>query len=86
MLRSKSSPTTVGELIDAFGGPAKFARVIGKGASTASEQKRSGSIPTEYWDLIIAGAAEAGVPGVTWESLGRMHVPAERRASSEARP
>ncbi len=79
------SPTTVPDLIEAFGGPTDFARVIGKGPSTASEQKRSGSIPVEYWDLVIAGASAAGIPGVTYEALARMHIPAERRVSSEAR-
>lgn len=87
MTDSKASPGTVTELIDAFGGNAKFARVIGKGPSTAGEQKRSGSIPVEYWDLVIAGAAAAGITGVTWESLGKMHIPEERRETAlEARP
>lgn len=78
------SPTTVPELIDAFGGNAAFAKVIGKGPSTASEQRRSGSVPNEYWDLVIAAAREAGIPGVTWKSLGLMHIPAERRELAEA--
>jgi hypothetical protein len=60
--------------------------VIGKGASTVGEQKRNGSIPVEYWDLVIAGATEAGISGVTYESLAKMHIPAERRFSAEARP
>lgn len=79
------SPTTVPELIDAFGGNAAFGRVIGKGASTASEQKRSGSLPVEYWDLVIAAAVLAGISGVTYETLARMHIPADRRVSAEAR-
>jgi hypothetical protein len=79
------SPSTVAALIDAFGGNAAFARVIGKRPSTASEQRRSGSIPVEYWDLVIAAAKERGIPGVTWESLGRMHIPADRRATAEVR-
>lgn len=76
------SPTSVPDLIDAFGGPAAFARVIRKGPSTASEQKRSGRIDVVYWDLIIAAASAAGIPGVSWETLGRMHVPVDRRAAS----
>lgn len=77
------SPATVAALIDAFGGPAKYARAIGKGASTAGEQKRNGSIPVEYWDLVIAGAKAAGIPGVTYESLAKLHIPAERRIAAE---
>jgi len=79
------SPSTVAALIDAFGGNAAFARVIGKRPSTASEQRRAGSIPVEYWDLVIAAAQEIGVPGITWESLGRMHIPEARRGPAEAR-
>lgn len=79
------APTTVPELIAAFGGPAKYGRVIGKGASTGSEQKRAGSIPVEYWDLVIAGAADLGIPGVSYETLAKMHIPADRRVPAEVR-
>lgn len=79
-------PATIPELIDAFGGPAAFGRVIGKGASTASEQKRSGRLGVEYWDVVIAAAPGAGVSGVTYELLVRMHTSADRRiAATEAR-
>lgn len=82
----KAVPETVADLIDAFGGAAAFAKVIGKGPSTASEQKRSGSIPVEYWDLVVSGAISAGIPGMTFERLARMHIPVDRRVSAEARP
>jgi|GEM_PF-3349858 len=81
---SISAPDTVAALIDALGGPAKAGRMIGKGASTMSERKRTGVLPVEDWDLIIAAAAEAGVPGVTYESLAKMH-PRRSPASAEAR-
>jgi hypothetical protein len=82
----EKTPSTVPELVDAFGGATGFAKVIGKAPSTASEQKRSRSIPVEYWDLVIAGARSAGIPGVTYEALARMHIPAERRVDfAEAR-
>jgi hypothetical protein len=67
------TPSTVAELIEAFGGSAKYGRVIGKGASTASEQKRNGSIPVEYWEDIITAAGAAGIAGITYESLVKMH-------------
>jgi hypothetical protein len=79
------APETVAELIDAFGGPAAFARVINKGPSTASEQKRSGRIDVGYWDLVIAAAPAAGIPDISWETLGKMHIPATRRVTAEAR-
>ena len=77
-------PATVPALIDAFGGPAAYARVIGKGSSTAGEQKRTGSIPVVYWDLIVEAAPGAGIVGLTYESLVRMHAPARRPAEARA--
>jgi len=70
----QNMPETVPKLIDAFGGPTAFARVIGKGASTASEMKRNRSIPVDYWPAIIAAAGEAGIRGVTAERLMQIHV------------
>lgn len=78
------APLTVPDLIDAFGGNAKFGRVIGKAPSTVGEQKRNGSIPVEYWDLVIAGAKAAGIAGVTYESLAKMHIPVNRRVDAGA--
>ena len=68
-------PTTVSELIEAFGGPTKFAaEVISKNPSTASEMKRSGSIHVSYWPKIIAAAPSFGIRGVTADVLMKMHV------------
>lgn len=79
------SPSTVAALIDAFGGNSAFARVIGKAPSTAGEQKRNGSIPVEYWDLIVSAAPGVGISGVTHEALAKMHIPLElRRDAPEA--
>lgn len=78
------SPTTVAELIDAFGGPSKFGRVIGKSPSTAGEQKRNGSIPVDYWPKIVEIAKACGIKGVTYETLVKMHAkpdPKEREAA-----
>lgn len=76
----KPPPRTVPALIDAFGGPTEFAKVIEKNPSTASEMKRTGSIRVPYWPAIVAAAAEREIPGVTLESLALMHV--EERATS----
>jgi len=65
---------TVADLIDKFGGSTKFAAVIGKGPSTASEMKRRQSIPVEYWPTIIRAAPEAGVDGLTTDEMVRLHV------------
>lgn len=80
-----SAPDTVASLIDALGGPAKAGRRIGRGASTMSERKRTGVLPVEDWDLIIAAAAEAGVPGVTYETLAKMHPRRSPGSDDEAR-
>lgn len=68
------SPRTIAELIDAFGGPSEFAKVIEKNPSTASEMKRTGAVRVNYWPLIVAAAAERGLPGVTLESIAQMHL------------
>lgn len=65
---------TIGALIDAFGGNTKFAAVIGKNASTASEMKRRDSIPIDYWPLIIEAASERGISGIDADRLMRMHL------------
>jgi hypothetical protein len=68
-----SKPNTIPELIDAFGGPTKFAKVIDKEPSTASEMKRSGSIRVIYWPRIVEAASEHDVEGVTFDKLTEMH-------------
>jgi hypothetical protein len=65
---------SVPELIDAFGGPTAFSRVIEKGPSTASEMKRSRSIGIQYWPKVIEAAAERGLQGVTTDLLMRIHL------------
>lgn len=71
---------TVGDIIDSFGGNSTFARVLGlKGASTASEMRRRGSIPGEYWHQIATIAASQGIKGVDLPALAR--IAAARRAA-----
>lgn len=82
-MSDSATPSTVPELIDAFGGNAKFGRAIGLAPSAVGEQKRNGSVPVKYWDLVIAAAREAGLV-VTYESLAKMHIPAERRTEARA--
>ena len=64
---------TVSDIIEAFGGPTKFAGVIGKGPSTASEMKRSGSIPVRYWPAVIAEGQKIGL-GIDSDVLVSAHV------------
>ena len=61
--------------MDAFGGVAAFGRVIDKGASSASEMKRRGTVPVRYWPKLIRAARAAGITGVNAETLMRLHAP-----------
>jgi hypothetical protein len=70
---------SVPDIFAAFGGPAAMARALQTRASTASEMKRRGSIPAEYWVRLVDAAKEAGIDGVTYEALARAH--AKRRAA-----
>jgi hypothetical protein len=65
--------TSISECIDAFGGPTAFARLIQKAPSTASEMKRRGSIPLEYWPIII-DSQEGQRIGITSDGLMRLHL------------
>ena len=77
------APKTIPALIDAFGGPTDFARAIGlKNPSTASEMKRSASIKVGYWPSIVDAAPAHHVPGVTLESIAKMHIDEPARAAS----
>jgi hypothetical protein len=64
---------SVPAIIDALGGSSVFARIIKKGASTASEMKRSGRIDARYWLEIVAEANRRGLTEITYELLARLH-------------
>ena len=60
-------------VIAALGGNASFGRLIGKGASTASEMKRRGSIPVCYWPQIVTEARARDISWLTYEALVTIH-------------
>lgn len=66
--------STVPGLIDAFGGATAFAAVIGKIPSTASEMKRRGSIPVDYWPTLVAASTGRPFGPLTYEHLVGMHL------------
>lgn len=77
------SPKSVPDLIDAFGGPTKFAEAIGlDGASTASEMRRTGRISSKRWVRVVAEAKALGIPGVTYEFLAHIHADESARQAS----
>lgn len=74
---------TVADLVDRFGGPAEFARAIGKRPSTASEMKRRRSVPISHWPALIVAAQEKGI-ALDEATLVRIHLaPAEADTSSD---
>lgn len=44
-----------------FGGTAALARVLGSKVSTTGEMKRRGTIPPEYWRILISAAQARGI-------------------------
>jgi hypothetical protein len=80
MTAPSKRPTTVPELIDAFG-VSEFAKIIGKIPSTAGEMKRSGSIRPRYWPKIIEAAPSYGIAGIDSDKLMWMHADPEKVAA-----
>jgi hypothetical protein len=78
-------PNDVPALIDALGGNAAVARIIGKGPSTVSEMRRSNSISVRYWPALIEAARELGVRGINSERMMRICVGADERVCTAAR-
>ena len=64
---------TVADVIALLGGNAALARMLGVGASTASEMKRRGRIPAEYWRDLVRGARVQGHSQVTADLLMDIH-------------
>lgn len=74
----------VSEVFSAFGGPAMVARALGVRPSTASEMKRRGSIPAEYWLDLVREAKRMRIAGIDAETLVRLHARNTEEFSSEA--
>lgn len=59
-------------VIEAFGGPTKYADAIGIPGFHAQSMKTRGSIPPAYWVDTVAAAERAHVEGVTLEKLAEL--------------
>ncbi len=70
----------VADVFDLMGGTTAMARILAVGVSTASEIKRRGKIPAEYWRDIIRAGAERGHPEITADVLARLHAREGERA------
>ena len=69
-------------VIEAFGGPTKFAEAIGIPGFHAQSMKTRDSIPPAYWADTVSAAAARDVEGVTLEKLAELAK--EKRPQSEA--
>ena len=63
----------VADIFDAMGGTTSMARILSVGVSTASEIKRRGRIPAEYWRDIIRAAQKRGNTEITADLLMELH-------------
>jgi hypothetical protein len=67
--RPMDTLTSFQAIIDAFGGPTKYAEAIGVPGFHAQSMKNRDSIPPAYWDDTVSAAAARQVEGVTLERL-----------------
>lgn len=73
---------TFQSVIEAFGGPTKYADAIGIPGFHAQSMKTRDSIPPAYWVDTVSAARERNVEGVTLEKLAELAK--EKRPQSEA--
>lgn len=75
------------DIFDALGGPAAIARELRIKPSTASEMKRRGSIPAEYWAELAAIAERRRHPEINADLLAALHArPSRAELAAEASP
>lgn len=74
----------VSDIFDALGGPATIARELRIKPSTASEMKRRGSIPAEYWAELALVAERRRHPEINANLLAALHARRNQPDMSEA--
>ena len=57
------------KIINEWPNLSEFADDLGVPYGTAKAMRRRGSIPTEYWLIVVSKAAEREIDGVTLEAL-----------------
>ena len=72
------------DLINAWGGNARFGRHVGVKKAAADKMYSRNNVHANYWLIVVARAPHAGVDGVTLELLaslkrGRASVKQDRR-------
>jgi hypothetical protein len=76
-----STIENVADLFDTMEGVTSMAKILSVGVSTASEMKRRGRIPAEYWRDIVRAARKLGHPEITADLLADLHA---RKPQAEA--
>jgi hypothetical protein len=77
----KNTIENVSAIFDALEGVTSMAKILSVGVSTASEMKRRGRIPAEYWRDIVRAARKLGHPEITADLLADLHA---RKPTAEA--
>lgn len=72
--------TSVADIIDRFGGNTRFAELLGKKQTTASEMKRRKSIPVEHWPRLVEAAHQRGIT-LDYETLVKIHAEQPKEAA-----
>lgn len=75
--------TDIDSLFQAFGGPTKVGEAIGVSRGHAANMRARGSIPSEYWESLVADAARREIPGVTLEALAKIASTRRKPASEQ---
>jgi hypothetical protein len=76
---------TFRDVIEYFGGPAKFAAAVGIDDGHARVMKHRNSIDSAYWPRIVEAAVKIGKIGVTLELLAKCATEKPRKNASRRR-
>lgn len=71
-------------IIDLWPNISQFAADIGVSYNTAKHIRRRGTIPAQYWNRAVAGAAARKIPGVTLARLAKLAEEWAARQSEDA--
>jgi len=70
------------ELIDLFGGPAKFGRAVGMTPGAAKQARRRDSLAVEWFAAAARAAQDRQIPGVTMKRLVEMAAERKQRMAA----
>lgn len=75
---------TVEDVFAKFKKTSAFADALGLKLSAASEMRRRSSIPVRYWSQLVDAAHERGLEEITYDTLVKIHTPADTPAEQVA--